>query len=79
MNKELDVVELENGNKLAVIDAINYNGRTFVLLGKLNETMDDIGDETYVFEKQDDKIAVIDDNDLLEKLIKTFDNRMTSK
>ena len=79
MDKELDVVELENGNKYAVLDAINYDGRTFVLLGKLNETLSDIEDEYPVFEKIDDKISIIDDNDLLEKLVKTFEKRITNK
>ena len=79
MNKELDMVELENGTKYAVLDAINYNNRTFVLLGKLNETLDDLNGDLAVFEKIEDKISVIDDNELLEKLVKTFQKRIESK
>ena len=42
MEKEFDVVELESGVKLPVIDAINYQNRTFILVGKLNENEDEI-------------------------------------
>ena len=76
MNKELDMIELENGVRLAVIDAINYDNRTFVLLSKLNESLDDMEDEMLVYEKLNDKIATIEDNDLLEKLMRTFENRL---
>ena len=76
MDKELDVIELDNGLKFVVVDAINYNERTFVLLAKLNETLDDLDGELSVFEKVDDKIEVIEDSELLEKLVKTFDKRV---
>lgn len=76
MEKEFDVVELESGVKLPVIDAINYQNRTFILVGKLNENEDDIADELQVFEKQNDEIVEIEDNDLLERLIQTFENRI---
>ena len=77
MGKELDTVELENGLKFVVVDAINYNGRTFVLLGKLNETLDDIVDgQLSVYEKKDDRILVVEDSELLEKLVKTFEKRI---
>ena len=76
MNKELDMIELENGVRLAVIDAINYDNRTFVLLSKLNESLDDMEDEMLVYEKLNDKISNIEDNDLLEKLMRTFENRL---
>lgn len=76
MEKEFDVVELENGIKLTVIDAISYQDRTFILVGKLNETEDDIADELQVFEKIDAKIVEIEDNELLERLIQTFENRI---
>ena len=76
MNKEFDIVELDNGLKFVVIDAINYNGRTFVLLGKLNETLDDVVGDLSVYEKKEDKITVIEDNELLDKLVKTFEKRV---
>lgn len=77
MEKEYDVIELENGTKLPVIDAINYQDRTYILVGKLNENEDDIADELQVFEKNNDEIIEIEDNDLLEKLTKFFENRLT--
>jgi hypothetical protein len=76
MEKEYDVVELENGIKLPVIDAINYKDRTFLLVGILNEEQNDIEDNLYVYEKINDQIVVIEDNDLLEKLMQTFEKRI---
>ena len=74
MNKEMDMIELEDGTKMPVIDAINFEGKTYVLVGILGET--DLKDELYVYEKDDDAILAIEDNDLLEKLIKAFENRL---
>ena len=76
MNKEIEMLELENGVKLAIIDAINYQNHTYILVSKLNETLDDIDDVRLVYEKVNEKIFTIEDNDLLEKLIKTFENRI---
>jgi hypothetical protein len=76
MEKEYDVVELENGIKLPVVDAINYKDRTFLLVGILNEEQNDIEDNLYVYEKINDQIVEIEDNDLLEKLMQTFEKRI---
>ena len=76
MEKELDVVELENGIKMPVVDAVNYQNRTFLLLGILDKNEEDISDELYVYEKINDEIIVIEDNYLLEKLMKTFEKRL---
>lgn len=76
MEREFDVIELENGSKYIVIDAVNYNNHTYLLLGKLNSTEDDMDNKMLVYEKIDNKVVVIEDNDLLEKLIKTFENRV---
>ena len=76
MDRELDLIELENGVKLTVLDAINYNDHTYILVGKMSENLDNMDDDMLVYEKQDDKIIVIEDNDLLEQLIKTFENRL---
>lgn len=78
MEKEFEAIELENGTKLPVIDAINYSDRTFLLVGKLDSEETDISDEFYVYEKIGDGIAVIEDNDLLEKLIVAFENRLNN-
>ena len=76
MEKELDVVELENGIKMPVIDAINYQDRTFLLLGILDKAEEDFSDDLYVYEKINNDIVIIEDNDLLEKLIRTFEKRI---
>lgn len=76
MEKELDMIELENGLKLAVIDAINYNNHIYLLLGNLNESIDDIDEAMIVFEKVDNQIVPVEDNHLLEQIIKTFENRL---
>ena len=77
MEKELDIIEMEDGVNYAVMDAINYEGKTYVVLGKLNDLLDEIVDnELLIYEKINDEIVVINDNDLLEKLIKTFDKRL---
>lgn len=76
MEKELDVVELENGKKLPVIDAINYQGRIFLLVGVLDKSQTNISDNLYVYEKINNELAIIEDNDLLEKLIQTFESRV---
>ena len=78
MEKEFEVVELDNGKKLPVIDAINYQDRTFILVAVIDETEEDISDEFYVYEKIEDSIVVIEDNDLLEKLMVTFENRLSA-
>lgn len=78
MEKELDVVELANGVKMPVIDAINYQDRIFLLLGVLNKEENDFSDELYVYEKMDNEIVVIEDNDLLEKLMQTFEKRLNN-
>lgn len=75
MEKEYDVVELENGIRVAVVDAISYHDRIFILVGKLDKE-DNISEELQVFEKIDDEILEINDNDLLEKLIQTFESRI---
>lgn len=76
MEKEFEVVELENGKKLPVIDALNYQNRTFLLLGVLTEDESDMQDDLYVYEKNDDQIVIIEDNDLLEKLMLQFEKRL---
>lgn len=76
MEKEYEVIELDSGAKFAMIDAIGYQGRAFLLLGKLNEAEDNISDELSVYEKIDNDIVVIEDNDLLEKLMATFEKRL---
>lgn len=75
MEKEYDVVELVNGVRVAVVDAINYHNRIFLLVGQLDKE-DNISEELQVFEKIDDEISEVNDNDLLEKLIQTFENRI---
>lgn len=75
MEKEYDVVELVNGVRVAVVDAINYHNRIFLLVGKLDKE-DNISEELQVFEKIDDEISEVNDNDLVEKLIQTFENRI---
>lgn len=78
MEREFEVVELENGKKLPVIDAINYKDRTFILVGVIDEEKQDVSDELFVYEKIEDNIVVVDDNDLLEKLLVTFENRLST-
>ena len=76
MEKELDMIELENGLKFAVLDAISYKDHTYLLLGKLKENMDDIDDDMVVYEKVDNQIVQVEDDYLLEQIIKTFENRI---
>ncbi len=76
---DFDVIELEDGLKLPVIDALSYENRVFILVGLLNKAGDDVSDDLYVYEKIDDHIATIEDNDLLEKLICTFEKRVGIK
>lgn len=76
MEKEFEVVELETGKELPVIDAFYYQNRTFLLLGILTEDENDIQDDLYVYEKIDDQIVIIEDNDLLEKLMLQFEKRL---
>lgn len=78
MEREFEVVELDNGKKLPVIDAINYQDRTFILVGVIDEEEQDVSDELFVYEKIEDNIVVVDDNDLLEKLMVTFENRLSA-
>ena len=49
MEREFEVVELDNGKKLPVIDAINYQSRTFILVGVIDENEQDISDELFVY------------------------------
>ena len=60
MEKEYDVVELVNGVRVAVVDAINYHNRIFLLVGKLDKE-DNISEELQVFEKIDDEISEVNE------------------
>lgn len=75
MKKELEVLELENGEKLVVIDAISYQEKTYLCLGKLNEKMDDIVGDLDIVEKIDDEIIEVDEK-LYDKLKNTFEKRL---
>lgn len=75
MNKEFEVVELENGDKYVVVDAISYQDRVFILL---NEYVDDenISDDAYIYEKVGKNIVEVKDEVLMEKLIAAFQKRL---
>lgn len=75
MNNNMEMIELENGLKLIIMDEIEYENRNFVRVAKFNPEENDILEDTYIYERENDTLEEITDNYLLEMLISIFEQR----
>ena len=75
MNNNMEIIELENGLRLIIVDEIDFQNKKYVRVAKFNNDGNDILEDTYVYEKDDNNLVEITDNYLLEIVIKMFENR----
>lgn len=75
MEKELDVIQLDNGVELPVVDAISYKNSTYLLVKIYDENKNDYSDISYIYEKKKNEISIIENQQLIEELIKIFKKR----
>lgn len=72
MNMKNKIIELEGNEKFLVTDVINYDGKMFLLLGKLTEDKKDIQDDFVFGELINNEVEMITDNELINKLVEKF-------
>ena len=75
LKKELDVIQLDNGVELPVVDAISYKNSTYLLVKIYDENKNDYSDISYIYEKKKNEISIIENQQLIEELIKIFKKR----
>ncbi|MBE6161236.1 MAG: hypothetical protein E7158_03350 [Firmicutes bacterium] len=75
MNNNMEIIELENGLRLIIVDEIDFQNKKYVRVAKFNNDGNDILEDTYVYEKDDNNLVEITDNYLLEMILNIFESR----
>ena len=78
MDIKYKILELDNNEKYIVADSITYSNRTFLYLGKINDTEDNVSDEFELYEllseSNSSKVEKVQDQNLknvLDMIFKT--------
>jgi len=75
LNNNMEIIELENGLRLIIVDEIDFQNKKYVRVAKFNNDGNDILEDTYVYEKDDNNLVEITDNYLLEMILNIFESR----
>ena len=75
MDNNIDnILTLDNGFKYMVLDQGNYNGKAYYLLSKLDEK-EELTNTVAIVENDNGNIVSVNDDKLLESLIRYFESR----
>ena len=66
-------------NQFITIATTEYNGKVYAFSNKIDEENDEVTDEYNVFTVEDDKIVYVNDTELINKLLPTFQEQIKNE
>ena len=75
---DTEIIELENGEKYAIISSINYDNKEYILVSEISDDEQNISEELDIFIRTNEFIKAIEEENEYNLLKEVFEKKLES-
>ncbi len=75
---DTEIIELDNGEKYAIISSINYDNKEYILVSEMSDDEQNISEELDIFIRTNEFIRAIEEENEYNLLKEAFEKKLES-